>query len=76
MMGWKEYVCPECGDSGPFDVTVSVLATFDETRDGVIITVETRGADAEWDLTTPCQCANCGHSATLQEFRPPPTRRA
>ena len=65
----KEFMCPNCKGVGPFDVCVSVLATFDETPEGVIITVETRGADAEWDLTTPCQCADCGHSATLNEFR-------
>ena len=54
--------CPDCNSAGPFKIAVSALFTFN--RSG-IKTFD----DPEFDRGSYCECATCGRSGIVEDFR-------
>lgn len=59
-----EFECPACGSYGPFRIYATVngeTLVMDDGTEGV-------EGDVEWDDTSSCRCADCGHSGKVREF--------
>ncbi len=60
------FICPNpgCGHTAKFNITCTVNVDF--TDDG-----EEDHGGFEWEDTSECVCSECGHSATVKDFRAP-----
>lgn len=56
--------CPKCGSYGPFGIVGSTLfKVHDDGTDG--------HGDIEWDGRSYCECMECQHSGTKDDFTEP-----
>ena len=61
LMTLFDLKCPACGQAEELLIDIKTLARV--TADGS----EPEG-DHEWEDTSFCRCAECGHDATVAEF--------
>jgi len=59
-----DYICPNCGATGPF--YVEGIASFTIREDGVIETNE-----ADWEPDSMCRCGSCDHESCIRNFGTP-----
>ena len=54
--------CPKCRSLGAFVIAVTASATvYDDGTDDI--------TDVEWEGESGCVCKDCGHAATVNDFR-------
>lgn len=62
------FECPMCGSYGPFRIHATLSGetlVHDDGTDDIC-------GDIEWDNTSVCRCADCGHSGIVRDFTDEP----
>ena len=57
--------CPECESFGPFKIEATKVGMVTVYDDG---TEDDHEGDMKWKDSSPCECTDCGHEATVAEF--------
>jgi len=62
--------CPKCGSFGAFTIAVGQFGLARITDAGMDEFINS--TNTEWEADAHCECNDCGHTATVREFRGAP----